>query len=78
MYSTNFGWARAYQIRKEKEAHHILLYFFKDIGVPDTMVMDGAKAQTNRNFEFKLKEGRLLHQIIGAIHSILYLYRGRY
>jgi hypothetical protein len=43
MYSTDFNYTRAYPIKKEADAHHTLSKFFKDIGVPDTMVMDGAK-----------------------------------
>ena len=56
MYSTDFGYTRAYPIRKEAEAHHTLSKFFKDIGVPDTMVMDGAKAQILGDFRRKCTE----------------------
>ena len=56
MYSTDFGYCRAYPIKKEAEAHHTLSKFFKDIGVPDTMVMDGAKAQIHGNFRRKCTE----------------------
>ena len=44
MYSTNFIWIRASLMKKEVEACHTLFKLFKDIRVPDTMViMDGAK-----------------------------------
>ena len=56
MYCTDFGWTRAYPIRKEAEAHHTLSKFFKDIGVPNTMVMDGSKAQNMGEFKRKTKE----------------------
>ena len=56
VYCTDFHWTRAYPMQKESEAHHTLSKLFKDVGVPDTMVMDGAKAQTLGNFRRKLKE----------------------
>jgi hypothetical protein len=56
MYSTDFGYTCAYPIRKEAEAHHTLSKFFKDIGVPDTMVMDGARAQIHGDFRRKCTE----------------------
>jgi hypothetical protein len=38
------GWGRAFPMKKEKEAHEALSLLFHRYGVPNMMVMDGAKA----------------------------------
>ena len=56
VYCTDFLWTRAYPMRKESDAHHTLSAMLKDVGVPNKMVMDNAKAQINGMFRKKLKE----------------------
>jgi len=56
VYCTDFGWTRAYPMEKESQAHHTLSKFFKDVGVPNKMVMDGAKAQVLGKFRSKIRE----------------------
>jgi hypothetical protein len=43
---TDFGFARAFPMKKENEAHEALSLLFHRDGVPNMMVMYGAKAQT--------------------------------
>jgi hypothetical protein len=46
IFCTNFGFVRASPLKKEKEAHEALSLLFHIYGVPNAMVMDGSKAQT--------------------------------
>jgi hypothetical protein len=43
------NWAKAYSMRKKNDAHHKVSNLFHDIGVPETLVMDGSKEQTMVN-----------------------------
>jgi hypothetical protein len=43
---TDFGFVRAFPMKLESEAHDALSLLFHIDGVPNGMVMDGAKAQT--------------------------------
>jgi hypothetical protein len=45
IFCTDFGFVRAFPLKKEKEAHEALSLLFHRDGVPNVMVMDGAKAQ---------------------------------
>ena len=56
VYCTDFGWTRAYPMRLESEAHHTVSKLFKDIGVPNKMVMDNAKTQIKGEFRKKTKQ----------------------
>jgi hypothetical protein len=40
------NWTKAYSMRKKSDAHHPLSSLFHDIGVSETLVMDGSKEQT--------------------------------
>jgi hypothetical protein len=51
---TDFGFVRAFPFKKEKEAHEALSLLFHRYGVPNDMVMDGAKAQVEGVFRRKL------------------------
>jgi hypothetical protein len=42
---TDFGFVRAFPMKKESEAHEALSLLFHRDGVPNVMVMDGAKSQ---------------------------------
>jgi hypothetical protein len=50
------GWGRALPMKKEKEAHEALSMLFHRDGVPNVMVMDGAKAQVQGEFRIKLRD----------------------
>jgi hypothetical protein len=50
------GWRRAFPMNKEKEAHESLSMLFHRDGVPNVMVMDGAKAQVEGEFRRKLRD----------------------
>jgi predicted nucleic-acid-binding Zn-ribbon protein len=45
IFCTDFGFVRAFPLKKETEAHEALFLLFQRDGVPNDMVMDGAKAQ---------------------------------
>jgi hypothetical protein len=45
IFTTDFGFVRAFPMKKEKEAHEDLSLLFHRDEVPNGMVMDGAKAQ---------------------------------
>jgi hypothetical protein len=49
IFTTDFGFVRAFTLKKEKEAHEALSLLFHRYGVPNVMVMDGAKAQVEGN-----------------------------
>jgi glyoxylate carboligase len=52
---TAFGFVRAFPMKKESEAHEDLSFIFHRDGVPNVMVMDGAKAKTEGQFRRKLR-----------------------
>jgi hypothetical protein len=54
MFCTDFGFVRAFPMKKEKEAHEALSLLFHRDGVPNITVMDGAKAQFEGEFRRKL------------------------
>jgi len=54
IFGTDFGWARAYPMRRKGEAHEALSLMFQREGVPPRMVMDGSKEQTLGRFRSKL------------------------
>jgi hypothetical protein len=56
IFTTDFGFVRAFPMKKEKEAHEALSLLFHRDGVPDVMVMDGAKAQNEGVFRRKLRD----------------------
>jgi hypothetical protein len=47
---------RAFPLKKEKEAHDALYLIFHRDGVPNGMVMYGAKAQVEGGFRRKLRD----------------------
>ncbi|KAG7369935.1 hypothetical protein IV203_027685 [Nitzschia inconspicua] len=50
------NWTKAYAMKRKGDAHHCLSSLFHDIGVPEKMVMDGAKEQVQGEFRRKLKD----------------------
>jgi hypothetical protein len=56
IFCTDFGFVRAFPLKKEKEAHDTLsLIFHRDV-FPNVMVMDGSKAQVEGEFRKKLRD----------------------
>jgi hypothetical protein len=56
VFCTANGWTRAFPMAKENDAHEALSLLFHRDGVPNVMVMDGAKAQIQGDFRQKLRE----------------------
>jgi hypothetical protein len=54
IFFTDFGFVRAFPMKKESEAHEALSLLFQRDGVTNVMVMDGAKTQTEGQFRSKL------------------------
>ena len=55
VYAVPPAWTKVYPVRQESEIHHTLTDLFHHVGVPDTMVSDGAKAETKGEFKNKLR-----------------------
>jgi hypothetical protein len=56
IFCTSFGFVRAFPMNKESEAHEALSLLFHRDGLPNVMVMDGAKAQVEGQFRKKLRD----------------------
>jgi hypothetical protein len=56
IFCTDFGFVRAFPMKKESEAHEALSLLFHRDGVPKVMVMDVAKAQVEGEFRSKLRD----------------------
>jgi hypothetical protein len=56
IFCTDFGFARAFPMKLESEAHEALSLLFHRDGVTNVMFMDGAKAQTEGEFRSKLRD----------------------
>jgi hypothetical protein len=56
IFTTDFGFVRAFPMKKEKKAHEALSLLFHRDGVPNMMVMYGAKAKVEGGFRRKLRD----------------------
>jgi hypothetical protein len=56
IFATRFGWYRALPLKAKSEAHEAVSTLFARDGVPNVMVMDGAKEQTLGDFRRKCRE----------------------
>ena len=56
VFCTDAGFTRAFPMKKESQGHEALSLLFHRDGVPNVMVMDGAKAQVQGDFRRKLRE----------------------
>jgi hypothetical protein len=54
IFCTDFGFVIAFPMKKESEAHEALSLLFDRDGLPNVMVIDGAKAQTGGQIRRKL------------------------
>ena len=50
VYATDYQYVQTYSMEREKDAHLTLQQFFSEVGVPNTIVSDGAKAETQGEF----------------------------
>jgi hypothetical protein len=53
---TDFGFVRAFPMKKESEAHEASSLLFHRDGFPNVMIMDGAKSRTEGQFRSKLRD----------------------
>ena len=56
VFCTAEGWTRAFPMRTKSQAHVALLLLHKRDGVPNIMVMDGAREQVHGDFRRKNRE----------------------
>ena len=56
VFATRFGWYRAFPLKTKSAAHEAVSILFARDGVPNIMVMDGAKEQTLEDFRRKCRE----------------------
>jgi hypothetical protein len=56
IFCTEFGFVRAFPMKKEKEAHEALSLLFHRDGFPNFMVIDGSKAQVEGEISRKLRD----------------------
>jgi hypothetical protein len=56
IFTTDFGFVRAFPLKKEKEGHEDFSLLFHRGGVPNIMVMDGSKAQVEGELRRKLSD----------------------
>jgi hypothetical protein len=56
IFTTDFGFVRAFPMNKKKESHEALSLLFHRYGFPNGMVMDGAKVQVEGEFRRKLRD----------------------
>ena len=57
------NWTKAYAMKTKGDAHHTLSSILRDVGAPDTLVMDGSKEQTLGEFRKKCRDaGVHVHQ----------------
>jgi hypothetical protein len=56
IFATRFGWYRAFPLKAKADAHFGLSTLFARDGVPNVMVMDGAKEQIQGDFRRKCRE----------------------
>ena len=60
VFTTSFGWTRAFPTKNKGEAHEALSLLFQRDGVPPACIVDGAKEQVLGEFRRKLKEASCL------------------
>ncbi len=56
VYTTSFGWCRAFPMEQKGEAHESLLLLFQRDGVPPSMIVDNASEQIQGDFTQKCRE----------------------
>jgi hypothetical protein len=56
VFCTDFGFVRSFPMKLESEACEVISMLFHRYGVPNVMVMDGVKAQTEVEFRRKLSD----------------------
>ena len=56
VFSTSFGWAKAYPMKRKSNAHEVFSLFAQCDGVPITIICDNAKEQIMGKFHCKCRE----------------------
>ncbi len=56
VFGSKQGWCRAYPMKKESKAHEALSLLHQREGVPNVMIMDGAKTQVHGKFRSKCRQ----------------------
>ena len=56
VYTTSFGWCRAFPMERKGEAHESLSLLFQRDGVPPSMIVDNALEQILGDFKRKCRE----------------------
>jgi hypothetical protein len=56
VYGAEGGWSRFFPMKKKSEAHETLLLLFARDGVPNAMIVDGAKEQVLGDFKRKVRQ----------------------
>jgi hypothetical protein len=56
IFCNDFGFMRSFPMKRESEAHEALSLLFHRDGVPNAMVMNGAKAHIEGEFRRKLRD----------------------
>jgi hypothetical protein len=56
VFATNYGWARAHNMRRKGEVHKTLSALLHHDGVPPIMIYDDSKEQHSKDFQQKLNE----------------------
>jgi Reverse transcriptase (RNA-dependent DNA polymerase) len=56
VFGTNFGWSRAFPMKRKGDAHEALSLLAQRVGVPPHMIMDGSKEQQLGEFRRKARE----------------------
>ena len=53
VFSTNFGWSKAYPLQKKKDCDMALKLLHHEVGVPREIISDGAKEYIGENSDFR-------------------------
>ena len=56
VFTTDFGWCRAYPMQNKSDAHIGFSTLAQTVGVPPTVIMDGSKEQTLGTFRQKVRQ----------------------
>ena len=56
LFTTKFGWTRAFTTERKSKAHEALSLMFQRDGVPPQMIVDGSKEQVEGDFARKCKK----------------------
>ena len=67
VYTTSYGWCRAFPMTKKSDAHETLSLLFKRDGVPPTMIMDNALKKNQGKVREEVPQSYLSHAVYRAL-----------